>query len=226
MPAPNFSVCQVPAHWQKDGDEIIDELVAKGYIEKVTTPSVTCTPSFFTSKKDIRNKPRMVCDLQALNKVLLRPGYPQMSSLACWKQVPKSARYFASFDCKSGYWQVRLDSETAHYTRFMTHKGQYEWKVLAMGLSPAGDEFNRIMDTIMEGAKGLRNFMRQVDDILLWGDSMEELVQQVDCFLLACKENFVSLSPKKTEFIVEEGETMDWGGKTLVQMGVPHQRTG
>ncbi len=102
----------------------------------------------------------------------------------------------------------------------MTHKGMFDWKVLEMCFSLTGDKFYCVMDRIMKNAAGLKNFTRQVDDILLWANSMEELVEQIECFLWACKENFVSLSPRKTELALDETETIDFRGKNISADGI------
>ena len=40
-------------------------------------------------------------------------------------------------DCKSGYWQIRMDKESIPLTAFSASQGHYEWIVMSFGLKNA-----------------------------------------------------------------------------------------
>ncbi len=54
LPPPNFSVRHIPVHWVSPVNQIIDDLVANGYIEACNYPTIVCASSYFTGKKDER----------------------------------------------------------------------------------------------------------------------------------------------------------------------------
>ncbi len=88
-----------------------------------------------------------------------------------------------------------------------------------MSLKPSRDEFNAKLDLILRDAVGLTNYTYQVDDILIWGNTQEELDSQIEAFLNACRLNNVTLSPKKTMFALGEEETLNFGRKSIGYKG-------
>ena len=122
-------------------------------------------------------------------------------------------------DCKNGYWQVPLDQESSLLTMSNTPFGQYKWKMMPFGISPAGEIFQRHLDQAIEGLEGVRTV---ADDILIIGNgaSMEEAVQDHDAKLKAllnrCREERIKLNRDKTEFKM----SMPYIGHLLTSEGV------
>ncbi|KAJ9546329.1 hypothetical protein OSB04_018872 [Centaurea solstitialis] len=54
---------------------------------------------------------------------------------------------FSKFDCKSGFWQIKMHLDSILYTSFSTPQGQYEWFVMPFGLKNAPQIFQRKIDT-------------------------------------------------------------------------------
>ena len=55
---------------------------------------------------------RLVVDLVQLNKHVKRPVHPFMSPKDIINQIESGAKYFATLDAMSGYWQIELDKES------------------------------------------------------------------------------------------------------------------
>ena len=91
----------------------------------------------------------MVINYKALNKETIDDGYflPK-------KEEPltliRGNKYFSGLDCKSGFWQVRLEEESQLLTAFSCPHGQYHWKVVPFGLKQAPGIFERHMDNIFK----------------------------------------------------------------------------
>ncbi|QQP57351.1 Uncharacterized protein FKW44_002300 [Caligus rogercresseyi] len=63
-----------------------------------------------------------------------------------------------------------------------------------MGLSSAGNEFNRVTDSALEG---IGNLKKIVDDVLIDDNDMEEHLARVRRFLERCREHGITLNQDK-----------------------------
>lgn len=97
----------------------------------------------------IRKKPRMVINYKKLNDSIIFNGYflPHKESLINWT---RNKKIFSKFDCKSGFWQIKMNRESIPYTAFSTPQGHYEWLVMPFGLKNAPQIFQRKMDNIFK----------------------------------------------------------------------------
>jgi hypothetical protein len=59
------------------------------------------------------------------------------------------------------------------------------------------DLFNENMDRLLLDFPGLANVIREVDDLLIYGKSLEELVDQLDAFFDFAQLFNITLAPKK-----------------------------
>ena len=76
-------------------------------------------------------------------------------------------------DLTSGYHQIPLDEESQNLLVIATPMGRFKYLVLAQGVCSASDIFNFLTDGTMryDGSESIKN----MDDILLFGRSLEEL---------------------------------------------------
>ena len=65
-------------------------------------------------------------------------------------QLGKS-KYFTILDLVSGYWQIRVHSDSQQKTAFVTPQGLYEFKVMPFGLTNAPVVFQRLMQRVLMG---------------------------------------------------------------------------
>ena len=100
-------------------------------------------PILFVPKKD--GGLRMCVDYRALNKQTVKNRYP-LPRIDDLLDTLYGAKYFSALDLQQAYHQVRLIPEDIPKTAFITHKGQYEYRVLAFGLSNAPATFQALMN--------------------------------------------------------------------------------
>ena len=74
-------------------------------------------------------------------------------------------------DANKGFFQIPLDEESKLLTAMSTPYGVYIFNVLAMGLSLALDVFEI---TIRDTTKDLKGVINIADDILIYGNTVEE----------------------------------------------------
>ena len=55
---------------------------------------------------------------------------------------------FSKFDCKSGFWQVKMHLDSIPWTTFSCREGHFEWLVMPFGLNNEPSIFQRRMDNI------------------------------------------------------------------------------
>jgi len=162
------------------------------------------SPAFLVRKhaEITRGKPRMVINYKKLNDNTVFDGHflPHKESLINWTRDKK---IFSKFDCKSGFWQIKMDPDSIIYTAFSTPQGQYEWLVMPFGLKNAPQIFQRKMDIIFRNYDFIFVY---IDDILILSNDVNSHLKHLDTFADLCIKHGLALSKKKTSLIKENIE--------------------
>ena len=103
-----YTARQIPLHQREEADAIIDELIKKGVIAPVDTPTTWCSPAFFVQKPN--GGQRLVTDFTKINKYLDRPTHPFPSAATIMKNIEPSSKVFMKMDAS-------VDTIRWHYTR-------------------------------------------------------------------------------------------------------------
>lgn len=96
----------------------------------------------------VRQKPRMVINYKAVNNATEDIAYriPIKDELLT-KLAHKNV--FSKLDCKSGFFQIKMEPESIQYTAFSCCLGNFEWLVMPMGFKNAPSIFQQWMDSIL-----------------------------------------------------------------------------
>ena len=167
---------------------------------KVIIPSKSphSSPAFLVEKHSEikRGKKRMVVNYKELNKHTVDDGYFLPNKETLLAQL-RGKKYFSILDCKSGFWQVRLDEESQKLTAFSCPQGHYQWTVVPFGLKQAPGIFQRLMDSYL---KPLREYCSiYVDDILIYSPDLTSHYEHLKTVLNACLENKIVISKSKAQ---------------------------
>lgn len=81
------------------------------------------------------------------------------------------AKFFTKLDASQGFWQQNLHEDSTRYCTFNTPFGRYSFLRMPFGISSAPEVFHRAKEHIIEGIEGVRVY---VDDIVLWGSTIEQ----------------------------------------------------
>ncbi len=189
---------KLPHAAREDIKKQLLDMVQKKIIVQVDKATKWVHPMVVVMKAD--GTWRLCVDLTKLNKYVLRPYYPMVTPKDA-VELPRTARKFATLDAKTGYWQIILDAESQELTTFITPYGRFMFLRNPMGLASAQDEYCRRGD---EALAGLANLRKVVDDILVYGETNQEVLDSVKAVLERCREHKITLNRKKFKFCQEE----------------------
>lgn len=188
----------------------LDRMIRLGIIAPVEEATPWVSAMAAAVKKD--GTVRICIDPVHLNKALLRPYHPLKTVEQVIADMPQ-ARVFSILDAKCGFWQIPLDEESSTLTTFMTPFGRYKFLRMPYGISTGSEVFQRCMEQLFAG----HPCEIVVDDILIWGSSVEEHDKRLTCILDRARAINLQLNPTKCRFRVSE---VQYVGHLLTDKGV------
>jgi hypothetical protein len=111
----------------------------------------------------------MCIDYRQLNKVTVRDRFPLPRIDDLFDKL-HGKKFFSKLDLQAGYYQIRITSEDVPKTAFLTPSGQYQFKVLPMGLANAPATFQRVMNEVFSDMMG-KSLLVYLDDLLVMSSS-------------------------------------------------------
>ena len=180
--------------------EQLAELLELGMIQPSASPfgaAVMVIP-----KPGQPGKFRMVIDYRRLNALTVPDKWPLPDIGELLDDVGgKGHRYWCTFDLCSGFYNVPILPEHIERTAVSTPLGNYEWRVLPMGLKNAPSIFQRNMQRVFKDIPEVRIF---VDDGIVGGATVEELYLNLRKVLDKLKEHNMVAKKSKLQFFKDE----------------------
>ena len=170
------------------------DMLQQGIIQ----PSVSLfsSPVLLVKKKD--GSYRFCVDFRHLNALTLKSKFPVpifdqlMDELA-------GASWFSNLDLRAGFHQILLKPGEEYKTAFQTHFGQYEFRVMAFGLTGAPGSFQGAMNVTL--APGLRKFVIVFfDDILIYSTCYSDHLSHLRSVLEVLRANTLFAKLSKCTF--------------------------
>ena len=146
-------------------------------------------------------KLRICIDPRDLNRAIKREYYPMRTIEEVVSRMP-NAKIFSVLDASSGFWQVKLDHESAKLCTFNTPFRRYMFKRLPFRLSSAQDVFQDIMSEMFEDIEGVEVV---VDDVLIWGETEEEHDARLEQVLKHAQHRNLRLNKDKSQTVADLG---------------------
>lgn len=143
--------------------EELCRLETLGFIKPVNTSTDWVSALVVAPKRN--GDIRLCIDPKPLNEALMQNHYPTPTIEDILPELHQ-ARIFSIVDPKDGFWHIELDSDSSYLTTFATLWGRYRWLRMPLGISVAPEEFQRRMDTALNGIPGIRPIH---DDLLIYG---------------------------------------------------------
>ena len=119
-------------------------------------------------------------------------------------EIKARAAHFSTMDFKSGFWQVRMASESQQYTTFTVgNLGFYEFTRMPFGLCNAPATFQCLMQNTL-GELNLTYCIIYLDDVIVYGHTEEEHLEHLRIVLECFREFNLKLKPSKCSFFQSE----------------------
>lgn len=181
----------------KEVEKQVSELLLQGLIEPSNSPYGA--PILFVNKPD--GSLRMCIDYRLLNAQTVKQRYPLPRIDQLIDQL-HGARYMSSLDLQQGYYQIKIAPEDVPKTAFITPFGQYQFKVLSMGLCNAPSTFQALMNSIFGSMKGFCSVY--LDDVIIFSKTREEHEAHLERVFQALEENQLYVKLSKCKFELTE----------------------
>jgi len=147
----------------------------------------------------------MVINHKKLNDITVFDGYYILNKIVLFNKMQRDS-WFSKMDCKSRYWQIRMDEESIHLTAFSAPQGHYEWIVMSFGLKKAPQIFQKRMDNIF---KDLNHCcLLYIEDILVFSKTIEQhkddalaVTQRCIDYSIILRKRQVLYARQKIEFL-------------------------
>ncbi len=155
------------------------------------------SPVFLVEKKD--GTKRVVQDFCSLNANTYGDKYLMKDVQECISEIGQAgSMIFTTLDLTSGFWQTALHLKSRPYTAFtVPGMGQFEWKVVSMGLASAPSAFQRLVEQVV---KGIPNVVVYSDDLIIHSKTHEEHLDRLDAVFTRLAAHDLRVNLKKCIF--------------------------
>lgn len=193
-----FPRIRIPVPLQDEVQERLEEMERVGIIEKASENSAWINPLEVVVKG--KDDFRIVIDMRKPNEAIQRAHYP-LPEMSKFHRQLKGARYFTKLDLKSAFHHIELHPDSRNITTFMTPRGPRRFTRLLFGVNTAPEIFQKEMEKMLLGCKGVIVF---IDDILIFGETLEELHKRVSEILKILVSKNLTLNKSKCVYDQEE----------------------
>lgn len=211
--APVQQSCRrLPIPLKKLVDDKLADLLKQDIIELAPLKISWASPLVVTPKdggKDVR----LCVDMRKANKAI----YPEKHPLPTFDEIMPHldrCKLFSKIDLVKAFHQIELAPSSREITTFVTPDAYYRYKRLMFGMKVAPEIFQRCIERVLRGLKGVKVF---IDDILVYGKSKEEHDQRVKAVLSRLHEFGLTINEEKCEY---GKTTVKFMGHTLSEQGI------
>ena len=169
-----------------------------GVITKCAEPTAWVHSLVIAKKKN--NKLRVCLDPSDLNRAVMREHFPMQTVEDVISRMP-NAKVFSVLDANHGFWQVKLAKDSSKLASFNTTFGRYSYTRLPFGIASAPEVFQNFIVNLFQDIEGVEVI---VDDLVVWGEDVEQHDVRLKQVLDHCRERNLKLNREKCHFRVSE----------------------
>jgi hypothetical protein len=191
--------------------EMLTKLLEKGFITHSNSPFGASI--LFAKKND--GSLRLCIDYRFLNAITIKDRTP-LPNIKEMQDRLGSAKYFTKLDLKDGFYNILIHPDDRQKTAFRTRYGHFEFVVLPMGLTNSLATFMRMMNRIF-GSLYDKCVIAYVDDILIYSETLNQHLADVEAVLTLLQSNTLFLKMSKCQFAMN---SVDFCGTTVSGLGI------
>lgn len=173
---------RLPINLMPVAQEYVQKLLDSDIIRPSTSPfssplMLVRKPGKVDPTKPLVEQYRVVHDFRRLNAETVRDAYPMVNLFGMIDAVAQG-KVFSVLDISSGYWHQELEEESKSKTAFgLPGMGHFEYNRSAQGLCNSGAAFQRLLDHITAGLKGVFVY---IDDVVCVSATHAEHLKQLE----------------------------------------------
>jgi len=176
----------------------VQEMADANIIEPSDSPWLS--PLLLVSKKD--GSKRLCVDYRSVNALTKLTSYPLPTLEEIFDTLSEERPVlWTSIDLRSGYWQTKLDPETADRTAFQTDTGNWQYCRTPFGLSGAPVFFQRIMSRVLQNLTP-NVALIYLDDVLVLGKSAPNMLDRLQQVFDRFRSANLRMHPSKCHWAV------------------------
>lgn len=187
----------IPLALEELVEKKLEHLCKIGVVEPVDGYTPWLSPIVPIMKTD--NDIRICVDMRAANKAILKEEFP-LPKIDNMLATMGQAIIFSKIDLEQAFYHIELEEDCKYITAFTTKNGNFQFKRLMFGVKSAPGIFAKVMHTAM---MGLKNVMLFMDDIAVFGKTIEEHDECLKAVKGRLMELKLSINMKKSVFGVD-----------------------
>ena len=134
-------------------------------------------------------------DYRRLNEVSQKYACP-LPRIDAYLDAMNGARWFSTFDLRSGNHQVLIDEVIRDKTTFVTKEGTFRFRIIPFGLTGAQATFQILMDVVMSGLN-VEVCWVYLDDIIVYSADLDTHLDRLSAVFEIQHAAGLKLKPSK-----------------------------
>ena len=191
----------IPPHIYDDLQRHLQQLLELGIIAESDSP--WSQNLVYARKKD--GSLRICQDFRALNARTIKDAYeiPRVDDLL---NVVRNMKWVTSIDISWSYWNTEIEPSHRSRTAFTVGSlGHFQWNRMAFGLTCAPSTQQKLMSRILKPYL-MRCCVVYVDDVLIFSNSFEQHLKDVENVMKCIAKAGLKLKPEKCKFFKKSVE--------------------
>jgi hypothetical protein len=180
-----------PPAYQTIIKEHVESMLSQGVIVPAQSP--WAANIVLVKKKD--SDYRCCIDYRGLNDVTRKDAYALPRTDMCLDALTGSV-WFTTFDMRSSYHQVELETADADKTAFICREGMFKFVTTPFGLCNAGATFQRVIDMVLSGLS-FDICLAYIDDVIIFSKTIDDHFARLGLVLERLRGAGLKLKPSK-----------------------------